>query len=118
MNDIPEVALRTIEDIFGTRFVRHADGEAEPDAGQLFASVFPENAAQVESLTKLAARHRIPLIAWGAGTAQNSGRAPRALAVRFDAMREIRIPEWERTGWRSSRGSRGWFSRSGCAREV
>ena len=91
MNDIPEVALRTIEDIFGTSFVRHADGEA--DAGQLFASVFPENAAQVESLTKLAARYRIPLIARGAGTAQNSGRAPRALAVRFDAMREIRIPE-------------------------
>jgi hypothetical protein len=91
MNDIPEVALRTIEDIFGTSFVRHAGGEA--DAGQLFASVFPENAAQVESLTKLAARYRIPLIARGASTALNSGRAPRALAVRFDAMREIRIPE-------------------------
>ena len=91
MNDIPEAALRTIEDMFGTRFVRHADGEA--DAGQLFASVFPENAAQVESLTRLAARHRIPLIARGAGTALSSGRAPRALAVRFDAMREIRIPE-------------------------
>jgi FAD/FMN-containing dehydrogenase len=72
MNVIPEVALRTIEDIFGTRFVRHADGEA--DAGQLFASVFPENAAQLESLTKLAARYRIPLIARGAGTALNSGR--------------------------------------------
>jgi FAD/FMN-containing dehydrogenase len=91
MNDVPEVALRTIEETFGTRFVRHADGEA--DAGQLFASVFPENAAQVESLTKLAARYRIPLIARGAGTALNAGRAPRALGVRFDAMREIRIPE-------------------------
>ena len=63
MNDIPEVALRTIEDIFGTSFVRHAADEAELDAGQPFASVFPENAAQVESLTKLAARYRIPLIA-------------------------------------------------------
>ena len=91
MNDIPEVDLRTIEDIFGTSFERHADGEA--DAGQLFASLFPENAAQVESLTKLAARYRIPLIARGAGTAHNSGRAPRALAVPFDAMREIQIPE-------------------------
>ena len=93
MDDIPEEALRTIEETFGTRFARHADGEAETDAGQLFASVFPENAAEVESLTKLAARHRIPLIARGAGTALNPGRAPRALAVRFDAMREIRIPE-------------------------
>ena len=84
MNDIPEAALRTIEDIFGTSFVRHVDGEA--DAGQLFASVFPENSAQVESLMKLAARYRIPLIARGAGTALYSGRAPRALAVRCAAL--------------------------------
>ena len=93
MDDIPAEALRTIEETFGTRFVRHADGEAETDAGQLFASVFPENAAEVESLTKLAARHRIPLIARGAGTALNPEKAPRALAVRFDAMREIQLPE-------------------------
>jgi FAD/FMN-containing dehydrogenase len=93
MNDIPEAALKTIEEAFGTRFVWHVDGEEEPDAGQPFASVFPENAAEVESLTRLAARHRIPLKARGAGTAINPGRAPRALAVRFDAMREIRIPE-------------------------
>ena len=93
MNDIPEEALRTIEETFGTRFVWHVDGEEEQDAGQPFASVFPENAAEVELLTRLAARHRIPLKARGAGTAINPGRAPRALAVRFDAMREIRIPE-------------------------
>src|SRR5215212_6697308 len=91
MNDIPEMALRTIEDTFGTRFMRHTKGEA--DAEQLFASVFPENAEEVESLAKLAARHRIPLIARGAGTALNPEKAPRALAVRFDAMREIQLPE-------------------------
>ncbi|HWI46009.1 MAG TPA: hypothetical protein VNT12_07540 [Rubrobacter sp.] len=90
MNDIPEVALRTIEDTFGTRFVRHADGEAEPDAGQLFASVFPENASEVESLTKLAARHRIPLIARGAGTALNPGRdRPLRPAVRSYGARGL-----------------------------
>jgi FAD/FMN-containing dehydrogenase len=99
MNDIPEVALRTIEDIFGTSFVRHAADEAELDAGQPFASVFPENAAQVESLTKLAARYRIPLVARGAGTALYPGRAPRALAVRFDAMREIRLPKEPGEDW-------------------
>jgi hypothetical protein len=38
MNDIPEMALINIEDAFGTRFMRHTNGEA--DAGQLFASVF------------------------------------------------------------------------------
>jgi FAD/FMN-containing dehydrogenase len=79
MNDIPEEALKTIEETFGTRFVWHADGEEEPDAGQPFASVFPENAAEVESLTRLAARHRIPLKARGAGTAINPGRAPREM---------------------------------------
>jgi glycolate oxidase len=99
MNDIPEEALKTIEESFGTRFVRHAPSEAEPHAEQPFASVFPENAAEVESLTKLAARHRIPLVARGAGTALYPGRAPRALAVRFDAMRRIRLPEESGEDW-------------------
>jgi glycolate oxidase len=97
MNDIPEAALRTIEEILGTRFVRHEDGEA--DAGQPFASVFPENAAQVESLTKVAARYRLPLVARGAGTALYPGKAPQALAVRFDAMREIRLPKEPGEDW-------------------
>jgi hypothetical protein len=99
MNDIPEEALRTIEEIFATRFVQHAADEAEPDAGQPFASVFPENAAEVESLTKLAAHHRIPLVARGAGTALYPGKAPQALAVRFDAMREIRLPKEPGEDW-------------------
>jgi FAD/FMN-containing dehydrogenase len=91
MNDISEEGLRTIEERFGTRFVRHA--VSEPDAEETFASVFPESAEEVESLTEIAARHRIPLVARGAGTALYPGGAPRALAVRFDAMRGIRIPE-------------------------
>jgi FAD/FMN-containing dehydrogenase len=99
MNDIPEQALRTIEERFGTRFVRHEAGEAEPHAEQPFASVFPESAAEVESLMKLAARHSIPLIARGAGTALYSGKAPRALVVRFDAMRHIQLPEEPEEDW-------------------
>jgi FAD/FMN-containing dehydrogenase len=116
MSDIPEEALNTIEERFGARFVPHAPGEAEPHAEQPFASVFPESAEEVESLMKLAARHSIPLIARGAGTAPYSGRVPRVLVVRFDAMRNIRLPEgsgedwvevrdppsaagWPRTGW-------------------
>ena len=99
MNDIPEEALRTIEEIFGTRFVQHAADEAEPDTGQPFDSVFPESAAEVESLTKLAAHHRIPLVARGAGTAIYPGKAPQALVVRFDAMREIRLPKEPGEDW-------------------
>jgi len=95
MNDISEEALRTIEESFGARFVRHAAGEAEPDIREPFASVFPENAEEVELLARLGARYRIPLVARGAGTALYPGEAPRALAVRFDAMRGVRLPESE-----------------------
>ena len=41
MNDIPEEALKSLEETFGTRFVPHAPGGAEPPAEQPFASVFP-----------------------------------------------------------------------------
>jgi FAD/FMN-containing dehydrogenase len=99
MNDIPEEVLRTIEESFGARFMWHAVNEAEPDAQEPFASVFPESTEEVESLTKLAARHRIPLMACGAGTALNPTKVPRALAVRFDAMRTIRLPEGEQENW-------------------
>jgi len=99
MSDIPEEALNTIEESFGTRFVPQAPGETEPHAEQPFGSVFPESAEEVESLMKLAARHSIPLIARGAGTAPYSGRMPRVLVVRFDAMRNIRVPEGSGEDW-------------------
>ena len=91
MNNILEQALKTIEETFGSRFVRHAASEA--DAEEPFASVFPESAGEVEFLTRLAAHHGIPLMARGAGTALYQGEAPQALLVRFDAMRGIRFPE-------------------------
>jgi glycolate oxidase len=94
VNDIPEEALKTIEERFGTRFVWHA-----ADAEQPFASVFPETAEEVEALTSLAARYRVPLMARGAGTGLYPGKAPRALVVRFDAMRGIRVPEGPEEDW-------------------
>jgi hypothetical protein len=60
MNDIPEEDLRTLEERFGDRFLRHAAAEA--DAEESFASVFPESAEENESLTRLATRHEIPLM--------------------------------------------------------
>ena len=99
MNDIPEDALRSIEESFGTRFLRHAVSEAEPDAEQPFASVFPQSVEEVESLARLAARHNIPLMARGAGTALYQGEAPRALVVRFDEMRRILLPEEPEEEW-------------------
>ena len=96
MSDIPQEALETIEERFGSRFVPHAVDEAEPHTEQPLASVFPESAEEVQSLMKLAARHSIPLMARGAGTALYLGKVPRALVVRFDAMRRIQLPE---EGW-------------------
>jgi FAD/FMN-containing dehydrogenase len=97
VNDIPDEALRTLEETFGTRFVRHAADEA--GAEEPFASVHPESAEEVECLARLAARHRIPLMARGAGTALHPGKAPRALVVRFDGMRRMRLPEDPQEGW-------------------
>lgn len=97
MDDIPREALVAIEERFASRFVRHAAGE--PDAGQRFASVFPRSAEEVEFLMRLAARHSIPLAAHGAGTAIYPGKAPWALAVRFDAMRAVRLPEDPQEAW-------------------
>src|SRR5215208_7760662 len=98
MNDIiPEGALKTLEERFGSRFVQHTVGEAS--AEEPVASVFPQNAEEVESLTGLAARHSIPLVARGAGTAIYPGKPPRGLAVRFDAMHQIRLSSVEEENW-------------------
>ena len=99
MKNIPEEVLSTIQERFGSRFVQHTTSEAEPDAEEAVASVFPQSAEEVESLTRLAARHSIPLVARGAGTALYPGKPPRGLAVRFDAMRQIRLPVGEEENW-------------------
>lgn len=96
MNDvIPEGALKTLKERFGSRFVQRTVGESAPGAKDTVASVYPQSVEEVESLTRLAARHSIPLVARGAGTAIYPGKPPRGLTVRFDARRQIRIPEGE-----------------------
>lgn len=109
MKDIPDEALRTIEETFGERFLRHAPGEAEPDAEAPFASVFPENVEEVQLLVRLGARYRIPLMARGAGTALYPGRDERTLLVRFDAMRGIRLPE-AGEGWVEAEPGVNWLA--------
>jgi glycolate oxidase len=100
MNDIiPEGVQKTLQEEFGSRFVRHATGRVVANGEDTVASVYPQNAEEVESLTRLAALHSIPLVARGAGTALYPGKPPRGLAVRFDAMRQIRLPEGEDEGW-------------------
>jgi len=100
MNDIiPEEALKTLKERFGSRFVRHAAIEEAPEAEQPIASVFPGSIEEIQLLARLATRYRLPLMARGARTALYPGRAPRALEVRFDAMRNIRLPKEPAENW-------------------
>src|SRR5215208_3010469 len=119
MNDIPEAALRTIEETFGTRFVPHAADEAGPHAEQPFASVFPESAKEVESLMKLAEHHSIPLVARGAAPLPIRARCRGSLwCVSMGCATHGSRRNRERIGSMSSRGSLGWFSETVCARRV
>src|SRR5215216_1076478 len=110
MKSIPEEALSTIEESFGSRFVRHPTSETEREVEGAFASVFPHSAEEVQFLTELAALHSIPLVARGAGTALYPGKPPRGLAVRFDAMRQIRLPEGEEENWVEVEPGATWWA--------
>jgi len=109
MNDIfPKGALSTLEEKFGSRFVQHATGGVAPGGEETVASVYPQSAEEVESLTRLAALHSIPLVARGAGTAIYPGKPPRGLAGRFDAMHQIQLPEGEENWVEVEPGATWW----------
>jgi glycolate oxidase len=111
MNDIiPEDALKTLEERFGSRFVQHSVGEEASGAKDTVASVYPQDVEEVESLVRLAARYSIPLVARGAGTAIYPGKPPRGLTVRFDAMRQIRIPAGEEENWVEVEPGATWWT--------
>lgn len=114
MNDIPREALGTMEESFGSRFVRRAAGE--PDAGQHFASVFPRSAEEVESLMRLAARYSVALVARGSGTAIYPNKTLPALAVRFDEMRGVRLPEDQQEAWVEVEAGVTWMALEECLR--
>ena len=96
MNDlIPRDVLETLEDTFGSRFVQNASGEGTLRTGETVVSVYPQSVDEVEALARLAARHSIPLAARGAGTAIYPGEPQGGVEVRFDAMRQVRVPRGE-----------------------
>ena len=96
MNDsIPRDVLQTLEDTFGSRFVQNTAGGGSVSAGETVASVYPQSIEEVEALAGLAARHSIPLAARGAGTAIYPGEPQGGVEVRFDEMRQVRVPRGE-----------------------
>lgn len=90
---IHEKTLKILEESFENRCVRYAPGNGGPAAGDPIASVFPRDAGEVEFLARLAAHHSLPLAARGAGTALYPGAAGGTVEVRFDLMRDVRLPE-------------------------
>ncbi|HJQ27758.1 MAG TPA: FAD-binding oxidoreductase [Rubrobacter sp.] len=74
--------------------------------------MFPQSVEEVEWLTRLAARHSIPLVARGAGTALYPGKPPRGLVVRFDAMHRIRLPEGDEN-WAEVEPGATWWALAG-----
>ena len=121
--DQHEETLRTLEQSFGNRLKWGQIRGEEPGTEGVLASVLPMDAEEVELLAQLAARHSVPLVALGAGTAPESGVQRLGIAVRFDLMRRTRLPRRRgvlgRDGARvypaeKSRGSRRSRGCRGC----
>ena len=93
----PEDALKTLEEMFGSRYVRPTGSEEASGTRDASASVYPQSVEEIESLARLASVYSIPLVPRGAGTAIYPVAPPRGLTVRFDAMRGIHVPEGK--GW-------------------
>jgi FAD/FMN-containing dehydrogenase len=90
-----EETLITLEQQFANRVKRGPIRGEEPGTEDVLASVLPMNAEEVELLAQVAARHSVPLVALGGGTAPESGAEKRGIAVRFDLMRRTRVPGGE-----------------------
>jgi glycolate oxidase len=105
---MPQSTRVLLQEKFGRRFIRHAADEPDVDEESL-ASVFPQSTEEVEWLTRLAARHSIPLVARGAGTALYPGKVPTSgLVVRFDAMNRIQLPEGDENSVEVEPGATWW----------
>ena len=92
-------ALRALEQLFGDRVSRGPIRGEEPGPEEALAGVLPMNAEEVELLAQVAARHSVPLVALGAGTAPVSNAEKRGIAVRFDLMRRTRLPSGSEESW-------------------
>src|SRR5215207_8903041 len=107
MEALHEGALRTIEEVFGDRLKRRQSREAS--AGGALASVFPVSAEEVEILARLAQRHSVPLVALGAETAIETRSEEGSILVRFDLMRNLRLPESDES-WAEAEPGALWLA--------
>jgi FAD/FMN-containing dehydrogenase len=106
--DQREEILRTLDQSFGDRVERGPIRWEGPGTEDALASVLPMNAEEVELLAWVAARHSIPLVAVGAGTAPDSGADKRGILIRFDLMRHIRLPDPDEP-WVEAEAGASWL---------
>jgi glycolate oxidase len=90
-----EEALRALRGAFEHRIAQRLIREGKSgDEGPL-AFVLPTSAEEVQLLAEVAARHSVPLIALGGGTAPDSetGAQKGSILIRFDLMGRTRLPD-------------------------
>ena len=83
--------LESLTEIFADR-VKQPPLEEGSGSDNALASVLPTNAEEVRQLAAVAARHRVPLIPSGGGTALEPRTTEGGILVRFDMMRGLRSP--------------------------
>lgn len=103
MEALHEGALRSIGEVFGDRLKKREDRGGE------LASVFPVSAGEVELLARLAESHSVPLVALGAETASNARSEEGSILVRFDLMRNLRLPESD-ASWAEAEPGALWLA--------
>src|SRR5215207_5448650 len=103
-----EDALRTLEQVFGDRVKQGpVRGEGLGTEGAL-ASVLPMNAKEVRSLTEVAGRFSVPLVALGGGTVAEDTVEKGSILIRFDLMRRTRLPDREEP-WAEAETGASWL---------
>jgi FAD/FMN-containing dehydrogenase len=91
-----EEVLDGLKEIFAGRVRRPSPRDGSSTDGvpaSALASVQPYDAEEVGRLAMLAARHSLPLVAFGAGTGFGPQPPEGGILVRFDLMRAVRSPD-------------------------
>jgi FAD/FMN-containing dehydrogenase len=91
-----EEVLAGLKEVFAGRVRRPSPRDESSTDGvpaSALASVQPYDAEEVGRLAMLAARHSVPLVAFGAGTGFGPQLPEGGIVVRFDLMRAVRSPD-------------------------
>jgi FAD/FMN-containing dehydrogenase len=109
MEALHKGALGAIGEVFGDRLKRRRAREGETPPGGALASVFPVSTEEIELLARIAQRYSVPLVALGAETASEARSEEGSILVRFDLMRNLRLPETDES-WAEAEPGALWLA--------